>query len=209
MKKVLSVSILASFLVGCATSTTNYDNSAGVATVYEDTTRSSKVGGINAGINDLQSIADSVMRSLLNSPRIFRDTPNPIIGISPRDVKNMSTSRVNSAQLVDLFQTYLIQSSDGRIDVVSDEDIASVERFREERKAGLRSAGRTAKAKMFSGVDYQLKINIENTLLTNTSGLSANEMTFTFKLVDAGNGMMVWGDSKNFRKTAKDDVIYQ
>ncbi|QYJ78935.1 penicillin-binding protein activator LpoB [Shewanella acanthi] len=210
MKKLLAIfscGVVAT-LAGC--STTNIDNSAGRATVYEDARSPGKVQGVGLESQDVMSMTDQMMRDILNSPAIMSRSVAPRIVIDSENFTNESSSRINKNMLTERLRSNLNRAANGKIVFVGREHMKMVEKERELKRRGVVDGGTIRQTQATAGVDFQLvgRIMSLDAMDTGTQQRSRYHQ-ISFDLVDMELGTYVWSGMYEFQKSAQDDVVYR
>ena len=91
---------------GCST-TTSIDNSAGRATVYEDTRSAGKVQGVGVESQDILAVTDQMTRDILGNAQVSGRSVAPRIILDSEYFSNESSSRINKNMLTDRLRTLL------------------------------------------------------------------------------------------------------
>lgn len=212
MSRIVLTTITAGLLASCATDQagSRINNSAGRATVYENPNAAGPIQGIGIQSNDISSMTDKMVRSMLAEPRIAGRAVAPRVQIDSSRFTNESNSRINKNRIVDQLDIELNRAAAGRMEFVTVEATADVEQLREEKRAGLTDGGTTGTSEKVFGVDYFLTARLTSQDAVDTgTGLTTRDLFIAFKLIDAERRNTVWADSFRYVKSAQDDVIYR
>ena len=199
----------AAMLAGCATS--NVDNSAGRKTVYQDvSTQSATVAGVGVESQDVVSMTDKMIRDILANPQIAgRSTPARII-IDSAYFSNDSSSRLNKNAITDRLRVELNRAANGRLVFVARHYGDMVQNERDAKRSGQTDAGTIRSTKATAGGDFRLGGRITSMdAASTTSGNVARYHQITFELIDLEYGTIAWSGLYEFKKEARDDVIYR
>ncbi|HEY8607795.1 MAG TPA: penicillin-binding protein activator LpoB [Noviherbaspirillum sp.] len=196
-------------LTGCAT--TNLDNSAGRKTVYQDVaTRSDKVAGVGIESQDVVSMTDTMIRDILSTPQIARRATPPRIIIDSAYFTNDSSSRINKNSITDRLRVELNRASQGRLIFVARHYGNMVENEREAKRSGQADAGTIRATKAQAGGDFRLGGRITSLdAASKTTGDVSRYHQITFELIDLEYGTIVWSGLHEFKKEARDDILYR
>ncbi|RWU13047.1 penicillin-binding protein activator LpoB [Pseudidiomarina gelatinasegens] len=211
MNKVVLLATLASVitLAGCS-STSNIDNSAGRATVYEDARSPGKVQGVGVESQDIMAVTDQMMRDMLSNPQLVSRDVAPRIIIDSQYFTNESSSRINKNMLTDRLRINLNRASNGRLVFVGREYADMVEKERELKRMGVVDGGTIRATQATAGADFRLVGRIMSLDAMDTRSQERSRYhQITFELVDLELGTYVWSGMYEFQKTAQDDVIYR
>lgn len=211
MKNIKNILVAAAILslTGCA----NYavDNSAGRATVYEDTgTVSNTVSGVGIESQDILSVTDKMVRDMMSSYQLLvRDTPARVI-IDSEYFVNESSSVVNKNLMTDRLRISLNRASKGRLVFVGRHYADMVNKERELKRSGIVDAGTIRKTQATAGADFRLGGRIASLDAMDTASQAKSRYTqIIFELVDLEYGTIVWSDIYEFKKSSQDDVVYR
>ncbi|MES2886117.1 MAG: penicillin-binding protein activator LpoB [Pseudomonadota bacterium] len=210
--RIALIAVAAALLVSCATDQagSRVDNSAGRATVYENPNSAGPISGLGIQSNDIASMTDKMVRSMLANPQLAGRAVPPRVQIDSAKFTNESNSRINKNRITDQLLIELNRAANGRMEFVSVEDTAGVEQIREEKRAGLTDEGTLGMSERVAGVDFFLTARITSQDAVDTaSGLTTRDLYIAFKLINAERRTQVWGDSYQYVKSAQDDVIYR
>lgn len=211
MNKVVLLATLTSViaLAGCS-STSNIDNSAGRATVYEDARSPGKVQGVGVESQDIMAVTDQMMRDMLSNPQLVSRDVAPRIIIDSQYFTNESSSRINKNMLTDRLRINLNRASNGRLVFVGREYADMVEKERELKRMGVVDGGTIRATQATAGADFRLVGRIMSLDAMDTRSQERSRYhQITFELVDLELGTYVWSGMYEFQKTAQDDVIYR
>lgn len=191
MTKSLSIRFIAAFslcavigLSGCAEKT-RYGDARGVETVTNQ-----------FGSTDLQTIAESMTRSLLNTP-IASNGNRPIMTV--QEVKNKTSEYIDTRAITDSIRVELQKSGRVRFAV----DAAAMDQQVEELKrqqSDYYEADKSAEIGKMVGAAYRLEGNITS-IVKEAKGVKDVYYKFNLQLWNIQNGLLEWTDEKEIRKT--------
>ncbi|WP_417663741.1 hypothetical protein [Pseudidiomarina donghaiensis] len=196
-------------LVGCQ-STSTIDNSAGRATVYEDTRSPGKVQGVGVESQDIMAVTDQMMRDMLSNPQLMNREVSPRIIIDSQYFTNESSSRINKNMLTDRLRINLNRAANGRLTFVGREYADMVEKERDLKRMGVVDGGTIRSTQATAGADFRLVGRIMSLDAMDTQSQERSRYhQITFELVDLELGTYVWSGMYEFKKSAQDDIMYR
>lgn len=178
-------------LAACATSSPNIGGSVhyGDAKATEGITN-------EFGSTDLQTIAESMTRSLIQHPALRN---RPLVTIA--EVKNKTSEYIDTRNITDTIRTQLLKSGKVRFAV----DVAAMGNQTEElirqNQTGMYQRSKAKKIGKMEGADYRLEGNITSIVKRNSS-LKDVYYKFSLVLVNVESGVIEWADEKDIRKTS-------
>jgi len=185
--RVALVPMLAAALLlgGCAKEKTRYGDAKSVETVTNQ-----------FGSTDLQMIAESMTRSLLNSD-IVANGSRPVVTV--QEVKNKTSEYIDTRAITDSIRTELQKSGRVRFAV----DAAAMQQQVDELKrqqSELYEKDKAAQIGKMVGAGYRIEGNITSIVKQNED-VKDVFYKFNLQLWNVENGLMEWGDEKEIRKT--------
>jgi uncharacterized protein (TIGR02722 family) len=193
MYKCIYTIVPAIFLAGCATS----GPMVGSNVKYGDAKAVEQVTN-EFGSTDLQSIAESMARSLAQSAQGYKN--RPLVTIA--DVKNKTSEYIDTRSITDSIRTQLLKSGTMRFAT----DIAGMQNQTDElirqNQSGLYKSGSVAKTGKMEGAQYRIEGNISSIVKTSSS-LKDVYYKFSLTMTDIQGGTIEWADEKEIRKTSK------
>lgn len=209
--KYFLITLAASTLVlaGCQ-STSTIDNSAGRATVYEDTRSPGKVQGVGVESQDIMAVTDQMMRDMLSNPQLMNREVSPRIIIDSQYFTNESSSRINKNMLTDRLRINLNRAANGRLTFVGREYADMVEKERDLKRMGVVDGGTIRSTQATAGADFRLVGRIMSLDAMDTQSQERSRYhQITFELIDLELGTYVWSGMYEFKKSAQDDIMYR
>ncbi len=184
----------------------------GRATHYRDPGTPSEPRVIGTESQDVVSMADRMVRSMLADPTLAGAAPN---GAAPRVIvdsvyfRNQSADRnLDMDMITDRLRVDLSRAADGRMLFVNRHVSDMVEQERELKRGGVVDGGTLPPARLTAGADYRLSGRVTD--LPNVApGVRSNFMQFVFEMTDLETGMLVWADKYDFEKVGLDDLRYR
>jgi uncharacterized protein (TIGR02722 family) len=180
----LALTILA--LAGCAKDTVRYGDARGVETVTNE-----------FGSTDLQMIAESMTRSMLNSPAV--NTPNAQVIITVQDVKNKTSEYIDTRSITDSIRTELQKSGKVRFAVDAAEMKQQIDELQRQ-QSEYYDANKSAEIGKMVGAGYRLEGNITS-IVKQAKDVKDVYYKFNLQLWNIQNGLLEWNDEKEIRKT--------
>ena len=171
-------------LSGCAEKT-RYGDARGVETVTNQ-----------FGSTDLQMIAESMTRSMLNAS-VVSGGNLPIVTV--QEVKNKTSEYIDTRAITDSIRVELQKSGRVRFAV----DAAAMEQQIEELKrqqSDYYDAKKSAEIGKMVGAAFRLEGNITS-IVKEANGVKDVYYKFNLQLWNVQNGLLEWTDEKEIRKT--------
>ncbi|AAZ98467.1 putative lipoprotein [Thiobacillus denitrificans ATCC 25259] len=150
------------------------------------------------GSTDLQTIAESMTRSLLQSQVIARGG-RPLVTVA--DVKNKTSEYIDTRSVTDSIRAQLLKSGAVRFAVDHDAMQAQTDELIRQNQTGLYKKSATKKIGRMQGADYRLEGNITS-IVKRSSSVKDVYYKFSLVLVDIESGVLEWADEKEIRKTS-------
>ena len=172
-------------LGGCAKDKVTYGDAKSVETVTNQ-----------FGSTDLQIIAESMTRSLLNSD-VVANGSRPIVTV--QEVKNKTSEYIDTRAITDSIRTELQKSGRVRFAV----DAAAMQQQVDELKrqqSELYEKNKAAQVGKMVGAVYRLEGNITS-IVKQANDVKDVYYKFNLQLWNIDSGLLEWGDEKEIRKT--------
>lgn len=186
--------ILAATLGGCASTgspvvggNVQYGDSKAVETVTNQ-----------FGSTDLQTIAESMARSLLQS-QVITGGNRPLITVA--DVKNKTSEYIDTRSVTDSIRAQLLKSGSVRFAIDSDAMQSQTDELIRQNQTGLYKKNTTKKIGQMQGADYRLEGNITS-IVKQSSSIKDVYYKFSLMLIGIESGVLEWADEKEIRKTS-------
>lgn len=170
---------------GCAKETVRYGDAKGVETVSNQ-----------FGSTDLQMIAESMTRSLLDSG-VVSNANRPVMTV--QEVKNKTSEYIDTRAITDSIRTELQKSGRVRFAVDAADMQQQVDELQRQ-QSELYEKDKTAKLGKMVGAAYRLEGNIVS-IVKQAKDVTDVYYKFNLQLWNVQNGLMEWGDEKEIRKT--------
>lgn len=150
------------------------------------------------GSTDLQTIAESMTRSLLQSQAITRGN-RPLITVA--DVKNKTSEYIDTRSVTDSIRAQLLKSGSVRFAIDADAMQSQTDELIRQNQTGLYKKNTTKKIGQMQGADYRLEGNITS-IVKQSSNIKDVYYKFSLVLVGIESGVLEWADEKEIRKTS-------
>lgn len=206
-----SAGVIATALLsaGCAT-TTGVDNSAGRSTKTLDITRPGMVAGVGIEAQDIVSMTDAIVRSMLANPRIANRTNPPQIILDDTAFSNESTNRINKKIITNRLRTNLNRAANGRMLFVTRNYAKSIDTERRLKRKGVSDVGTVGLTQAIAGADYKLGGSITSLdSRSSSTGTIQRYNQIVFEMFDLERGILIWSDMFEFARAGQDDVVYR
>ena len=184
-RMALPLLFAALLMAGCAKDTVRYGDAKGVETVTNQ-----------FGSTDLQMIAESMTRSLLNS-EVVNAGNRPVMTV--QDVRNKTSEYIDTQAITDSIRTELQKSGRVRFAVDSAAMQQQVEELKRQ-QSELYDKNKAAQIGKMVGAVYRLEGNITS-IVKQANDVKDVYYKFNLQLWNIDNGLMEWGDEKEIRKT--------
>lgn len=209
-KSLLATTAVVATLSACVTNPT-LDNTAGRKTMYQDVTApSATVAGVGIESQDITSMTDKMVRDILATPEIAGRSVPPRIVIDSAYFSNDSSSRINKNMITDRLRGELNRAAKGRLVFIAQHYGDMVDKAREAKRSGQTDGGTIRATKAQGAPDYRLggRITSSDAVSTSSGNVSRYHM-INFELVELELGSIPWSGIYEFKKEAKDDVLYR
>ena len=194
----------AALLGGCATAGVKNPSGTGVTEMRGD--EKGFVQGTGVESQDLVRVSDKIARGILSAPAIANAATPPVVVLDP--VLNETRFPINKNIFLDRIQSQLISKAAGKVTFMARERMATLERERELKRSGQLTATSDPRVQEFKGADYFLTGKLSG-LSTSTGGGISDYILYTFQLIDARTGAIVWGGDDEIKKQAVADAVYR
>lgn len=185
IKSALLVALL-SMLAACASSPkVTYSDPKAVETVTAD-----------FGSTDLQSIAEAMTRSLLQSRAITSSREAPLITVAP--VKNKTSEYIDTRMITTKIETQLLKSGQVRFAVRASDMQNQVNELNRQ-NSGLYNQDTTAKLGNMQGAKYRIEGEI-GSIVKSDGSVRDVFYNFSLRLINNESGVYEWADEKEIRK---------
>jgi PBP1b-binding outer membrane lipoprotein LpoB len=209
-------------LIGCATpppytQQTGVDSSPGRPTVYEDVNSPGRVAGIGLESQDVASMTDKMIGDMLATPVLANRNVPPRVIIDSEYFRNESSSRINKNIITDRLRVNLNRASNGRMIFVGRHYADMVEKERSLKRGSEGTDGAPVvdratipASRSTLGGDFRLGGRITTLdAVDSGSGMASRTHQIIYEMVDLESGMIVWSGIYDFKKSARDNIIYR
>ncbi|MDP3590051.1 MAG: penicillin-binding protein activator LpoB, partial [Methylobacter sp.] len=182
----LKATAMALLLSGCATQSptlssgnVEYGDSKAVETLTNE-----------FGSTDLQSIAESMANSLLQSPALF-EKKRPLVTVA--EVKNKTSEYIDTKSITDSIRTKIIKSGMVRFAVDTSAMQTQVDELTRQNQSGLYKKSKSKKMGNMEGADFRIEGTITS-IVKRAGDVKDVYYKFSLQLVDNESGTMEWAD---------------
>lgn len=165
-----------------------------------------RVRALGPESQDVISVADQMVRSILENPTVRSHGTPPTIVMLP--MVNNTRHAMNQEVFTTLFKARLNQEARDQLVFVSRDLSEDIAIERELKRAGEVDYDPDLRALVPAGGDYFLRGRADGLANVSTRGQS-DFIIYSFKLVDAETGIEVWEDFYQTMREGQDDVIYR
>lgn len=188
------LTLISALLFGCAqTGTPTVGNNVqyGDAKAVEQVTN-------EFGSTDLQTIAESMARSLGQSAAGYKS--KPLVTIA--DVKNKTSEYIDTRSITDSIRVQLLKGGTMRFatDIVGMQN--QTDELTRQNNTGLYKKSATAKVGKMEGAQFRIEGNITS-IVKRTSNTTDVYYKFSLIMTNIESGTIEWADEKEIRKTSK------
>jgi len=185
--RVIAATLLCSLLgiAGCAKEGVRYGDPRGVETVTNE-----------FGSTDLQMIAESMTRSMLNAP-VISSNNQPIVTV--QDVKNKTSEYIDTRAITDSIRSELQKSGRVKFAVDAAEMRQQIEELQRQQSEYYDANKSTEVGKMV-GAAFRLEGNITS-IVKQAKDVKDVYYKFNLQLWNIQSGLLEWTDEKEIRKT--------
>jgi len=151
------------------------------------------------GSTDLQTIAESMTRSLLQSA-VITQGKRPLITVA--DVKNKTSEYIDTRSITDSIRAQMAKSGSVRFAVDIDAMQSQTDELVRQNQSGLYKKQSVKKIGNMQAADYRLEGNITS-IVKNAGNVKDVYYKFSLVLVGIESGVLEWADEKDIRKTSR------
>ena len=153
---------------------------------------------IDYGSTDLQSIAEAMSRSLLQTKVISGSRDAPTVTVA--DVKNKTSEYIDTRVITDKIRTQLLKSGQIRFAVNINEMQSQVDELKRQNQSGLYKNSTISKTGNMEGAKYRIEGSISS-IVKMTKNVKDVYYVFNLNLINNESGLLEWADEKEIRKT--------
>lgn len=196
-------------LFGCD-SKVRIDDTRGRGTLMEDPGTRGAIAGVGMESQDIVSVTDKMMRDILATAAITRQSTPPRVVIDSSYFRNESSSIINKNLLTDRLRIELNRAANGRMVFLARHLASMAEKEYRLEEEEIVTEGTQGETKQALGYDYRLGGRIASLDMADPrSGTLSRYHQITFELVERGSGVIVWSGIYELKKSAQDDIIYR
>ncbi|MDI1277878.1 penicillin-binding protein activator LpoB [Methylobacter sp.] len=155
------------------------------------------------GSTDLQSIAESMASSLLQSPALFAKS-RPLVTVA--EVKNRTSEYIDTKSVTDSIRTKIVKSGMVRFAVDTSAMQTQVDELTRQNQTGLYKKSKSKKMGNMEGADFRIEGTITS-IVKRAGDVKDVYYKFSLQLVDIESGTMEWADEKEIRKTSNKSMF--
>ena len=168
--------------------------------------RPGEVAGLGIESQDLQEVADKMLRSILDTPVIAGAEKPPTVVLLP--VENNTRFPINKDIFLSLIKARLNSEAKGKVRFLARDEMEAIKKERELKRSGEYDYDATKQAAKLLGGDYFLTGKLEGMSHSGPEG-GSDYVLYTFRLIDAETTEEVWEDYAQIKKEGLDDVVYR
>ena len=187
LHKFALLAALAALAAGCAQPVTRYGDAKGVETVTNE-----------FGSTDLQSIAESMARSMQTSPAIISGNL-PIVTV--QEVRNRTSEYIDTRAITDSIRSELQRGGKVRFAVDAPGMAQQTDEIKRQQSEYYAKEQAVEKGQMV-GAQYRMEGNITS-IVKQVKDTRDVYYKFNLQLWNIRNGLLEWSDEKEIRKTTK------
>ena len=150
------------------------------------------------GSTDLQTVAETMTRSLLQSRVIQNSISAPTVTLA--EVKNQTNEPINTRMLTEKIRTQLMKSGQVRFAISANEMQSQVNETKRQNQSGMYRNDGTAKPGRMEGAKYRITGTI-STIVKQNRDMKDVFYNFNLNLVNNESGLLEWAEEKEIRKT--------
>ncbi|HKQ27347.1 MAG TPA: penicillin-binding protein activator LpoB [Burkholderiales bacterium] len=183
--KLLPILAILALAAGCAKDQTRYGDAKAVETVNNQ-----------FGSTDLQMIAESMTRSMLQAPVIVSGNL-PIVTV--QEVKNKTSEYIDTRAITDTIRSEMQKGGKVRFAVDATGMNQQIDELKRQQSEYYAKEQAVAKGQMV-GAQYRMEGNITS-IVKQVKGVRDVYYKFNLQLWNIRNGLLEWSDEKEIRKT--------
>ncbi|MBU0592857.1 MAG: penicillin-binding protein activator LpoB [Pseudomonadota bacterium] len=151
------------------------------------------------GSTDLQTIAESMARSMLQSRPVTQSRERPLVTIA--EVKNKTSEYIDTRAITDSIRAQLLKSGAVRFAVDINAMQNQTDELIRQNQTGMYKKSKSKKIGQMEGADFRVEGNISS-IVKRTSDIKDVYYKFSLMLVNVESGVIEWADEKEIRKTS-------
>ncbi|MBZ0104071.1 MAG: penicillin-binding protein activator LpoB [Sulfuricella denitrificans] len=150
------------------------------------------------GSTDLQTIAESMARSMLQSRPVTQSRERPLVTIA--EVKNKTSEYIDTRAITDSIRAQLLKSGAVRFAVDINAMQNQTDELIRQNQTGMYKKSKSKKIGQMEGADFRVEGNITS-IVKRSSDIKDVYYKFSLMLVNVESGVIEWADEKEIRKT--------
>lgn len=151
------------------------------------------------GSTDLQTIAESMARSMLQSAPVTQSRQRPLVTIA--EVKNKTSEYIDTRAITDSIRAQVLKSGAMRFAVDTNAMQNQTDELIRQNQTGLYKKSKAKRIGQMEGADFRIEGNITS-IVKRTSDIKDVYYKFSLMLVNVESGVIEWADEKEIRKTS-------
>ena len=208
MKTILPLFLLCvgcvTFMTGCASSGVRNPSGTPVTELKPD--EAGTVRGTGVESQDLVSVTDKMVRSILNVKQIANAQTPPLIVLDP--VRNETRFPINKDIFLTRMMTQMTSRSGGKVIFLARERMETLQKERDLKRQGQVTAATDPALQEFKGADYFLTGKLQG-LSTRTSKGTSDYVLYSFQMIDARTSAIVWAGDHEIKRQGLEDAVYR
>ena len=183
---IVAALAVAALAAGCATEKTRYGDARATETLTNE-----------FGSTDLQIMAESMARSMLQAP-VIASANLPIVTV--QEVRNKTSEYIDTRGITDSIRSELQKGGKVRFAVDQAAMNQQVEELKRQQNSGLYDKESAAEMGRMVGAQYRLEGNIMS-IVKQVKDAKDVYYKLNLQLWNIRNGLLEWSDEKEIRKT--------
>ncbi len=155
------------------------------------------------GSTDLQSIAQAMTSSLLQSPAVS-SRQRPLVTIA--EVKNRTSEYIDTKSITDTIRTKVMKSGLVRFAVDTSGMQTQTDEIVRQTQTGMYKKSKSKKIGQMEGADFRIEGTITS-IVKRADDVKDVYYKFSLQLIDNESGVMEWADEKEIRKTSNKSMF--
>ncbi|MGZ4995776.1 MAG: penicillin-binding protein activator LpoB, partial [Methylobacter sp.] len=155
------------------------------------------------GSTDLQTIAESMASSLLQTP-VLAAKSRPLVTVA--EVKNRTSEYIDTKSITDSIRAKILKSGMVRFAVDTSAMQTQVDELTRQNQSGLYKKGKSKKMGNMEGADFRIEGTITS-IVKRAGDVKDVYYKFSLQLIDIESGTMEWADEKEIRKTSNKSMF--
>ena len=208
MKTILPLFLLCvgcvTFMTGCASSGVRNPSGTPVTELKPD--EAGTVRGTGVESQDLVSVTDKMVRSILNVKQIANATTPPLIVLE--SVRNDTRFPINRNIFLTRISGQLMSKAQGKVLFLARDRWETLQKERELKRQGQVTASSDPTVQEFKGADYFLTGSLQG-ISTRTGAGTSDYVLYNFHLIDARTSAIIWEDMAEVKKQGLQDAAYR